>query len=199
MRSAVGGEKNEIAGTALWTAVQGYKKKKEGNGAQSSNKEFTPLPDTNALSGAFLGRFVLKNRQFLPNTFIKLPERLWCKEDEVDFIFVRDCYTGCACRVLKEFREGPQGIGPADQADGSAVATQGGRKNVVVAGNKGIGKSVFGIILAVEAIREGLIVVYETAKDMVWIIGNSTQKLSYEDVEAVGKSWKIQVPVQAGV
>ena len=141
----------------------------------------TPLPLNTSLQTAFLGRLVKKNRHFIPREFVQLEERLWGQERELDFIFIRDWYPANASKIFAEFA--------------------GNRRNMtIVAGNKGTGKTVFSIFLVIEALREGFAVVYETARERVWIVGEKRdRRRDFSDIESCFRAWQMTPVLESGV
>jgi len=103
----------------------------------------------------FLMRQTRKFRDVIPNGFIDLEEHLWANEDEIDFVYNRAWYSTTAPVLVANFRKEI-------------------RRTYVVAGNKGTGKSVFGFVLILHALKEGLIVAYQNALMRLWIVGVHT-------------------------
>ena len=110
------------------------------------------------------------------------------EEQELDFLYIRDWYPASASKILGEFAKE--------------------RRNMtIVAGNKGTGKTVFGIFLVVEALREGFAVVYETARERVWIVGQNVNRIEregdesreYIDIKAYFRAWKMTPVLEPGV
>ena len=168
-----------IAGL-LWNFILKYHPERaKSTGSQMIN-EITPLPLNDVSPTGFLARLIKKNRSFVPREFFGLEERLWGDSLELNFIFVREWYPGGAERILREFASL-------------------NRRSVIVAGNKGTGKTVFGIFLVVQALRGGFIVIYETAREKIWIVGNGDSTRNYSDVEECFNRWNVKPALQPGV
>lgn len=128
-------------------------------------------PEVYVETGNFLARqLVLRNRTSLPPGFISFGERLWAADDEVTSLYNRDWYM--------------ENAGPLISSFNNEV-----RRIIIVAGNKGLGKTVFSFILMVEALKEGFIVAYQNANDRFWIFGEKAKQR--DDLYEVAKVFEM--------